>query len=54
MKLIKDFESSRENILQLYNTVSLNRKNLADEILGEFNLTYSKIESGELGQSAKN
>ncbi|MDA3810254.1 MAG: hypothetical protein PF518_07950 [Spirochaetaceae bacterium] len=47
-KLIKTFEMSRENILTLYESVSLNRKILADEILSVYDLAYQDIVSGNL------
>ncbi len=42
-KLIRAFESSRDKIVSLYESVSLNRKNLADDILSIYNLSYSDI-----------
>ena len=45
-QLINTFEASRERIISLYDSVSINRKNLADEILLDFNLTYDRVLSG--------
>ena len=47
-KLIAVFESSRDKIISLYEAVSLNRKNLADDILSIYSLTYNNILSGNL------
>jgi len=47
-KLIAMFESSRDKIINLYESVSLNRKNLADDILSIYSLTYKNILSGNL------
>jgi len=47
-KMIDTFETSRQNIIDFYESVSLNRKILADEILAAFNLNYSDIVSGEI------
>ncbi|MBI9098674.1 MAG: HEAT repeat domain-containing protein [Spirochaetaceae bacterium] len=46
--LIHSFESSRNRILELYESVSLNRKNLADDILNIYNLSYKNIRDGQL------
>ena len=46
--LIHSFESSRNRILELYESVSLNRKNLADDILNIYNLSYKNIREGQL------
>jgi len=46
--LIQQFESSREKIISLYESVSLNRKNLADDILSLNKLSYNDIVSGNL------
>ena len=46
--LIEQFESSREKIITLYESVSLNRKNLADDILRIYKLSYKDIVSGNL------
>jgi HEAT repeat protein len=46
--LIKSFESSREDIITFYESVSLNRKNLADEVLSFYRLSYQQIQSGNL------
>lgn len=45
-RLIRAFESSRDKIVSLYESVSLNSKNLADDILSIYNLAYSDILSG--------
>jgi HEAT repeat protein len=47
-RLIHSFESSRDKIVGLYESVSLNRKNLADDILSISGLTYKDILSGNL------
>lgn len=44
--LIASYELSRDKIVSLYESVSLNRKNLADDILAIHNLTYKNILSG--------
>lgn len=47
-ELIVTFEESKDNIISLYESVSLNRKNLADDILAQYGLTYKDIAAGNL------
>ena len=46
--LIETFENSRKNLISLYESVSLNRKNLADNILSIYGLNYADVLSGNL------
>lgn len=46
--LIKTFEKSRADLISSYESVSLNRKNLADDVLSEYSLYYTDILSGNL------
>lgn len=45
-ELIHIFEESKSRIIDLYESVSINRKNLADQILKEFGLTYQLVVEG--------
>ena len=45
--LIVTFEKSREDIRNLYESVSLNRKKLADDILSVYGLSYNRVISGD-------
>ncbi|MBN2658761.1 MAG: HEAT repeat domain-containing protein [Spirochaetales bacterium] len=47
--LIQSFEDSRTAIISYYESVSINRKNLADQILEEFGLTYNLVIEGAFG-----
>ncbi len=46
--MIETFETSRQNLITSYESVSLNRKILADDILDFYGLNYSDIVSGEI------
>ncbi|MBB6482629.1 HEAT repeat domain-containing protein [Spirochaeta isovalerica] len=50
-QLINSFEESRDRIISLYESVSINRKNLADQILEEYGLTYNLVVEGTFSQA---
>jgi len=51
--LIQSFEDSRDRIISLYESVSINRKNLADQILEGYGLTYGLVVDGAFSQSVQ-